>query len=257
MAVLYTYIDESGKFKDHSVVSISCVTGPQAEIERLDRLWRRQLRAARLDVLSMKHALRSHVALSERIPAQSPRERIRALEPFASCIRENAESVLSVAMDVEDVARVIKRWKGKLTAQDNPHMIAFAGAVYRLLDENGPNDKLSLVCDDEEEMALPCYDLYRRVKKYNEDARRRLACLSFADDAVFLSLQVADMVASLVRLEARRRFFGEQYEYSALYELIATDNPRLGTVWFDAEAIVKLGEGFLRRKTASAFGFPV
>ena len=238
-------------------MSFGGIAGPQSTMDSFDRLWRRHLRKAKLPKgLSMKEALRAHVALSERIPAHSATDRIRALEPFAACIREHPELSVAIALDVDGVAPVIKRTKGRLVPTDNPHMIAFAMAMYWLIDWSGTTDRLSLICDDEQEMALPCYDLYRRLKVLNPEARQKLACLSFADDEVFLPLQGADMLASLIRLEALRRFFGQPYEYAPLYELIAHDNPRLDVAFLDERRIIEMGESLMRRKASSAFVTP-
>jgi hypothetical protein len=81
-----------------------------------------------------------------------------------------------------------------------------------------PNDNLSIVVDDAEEVAAGMLALYRIVKTKYSDVRRQVSAVTFADDEVFVSLQAADMVSSLIRREAQVHFIGEPYDYKPLYE---------------------------------------
>jgi hypothetical protein len=222
MPVLYAYFDESGKFVNQDIVAFGGVCGDLSQMEKFDRLWRRELRKARLPALKMSRAMKNEVALSEVIPAQSVKDRIKALRPFALCIRDHAEHALGLAIDVAAFRDLPKRTRMVLGSLDDPHYVMFLRTLTHLLDY-APNDHVSLVCDDEEQTAEPCYKYYRRVKKVYPPAER-LGGIGFADDEAFPVLQAADMMASLVRLEAGKRFFYRDFDYWELLELFRDRN---------------------------------
>ncbi len=72
----------------------------------------------------------------------------------------------------------------------------------------------------EEQTALPMYKFYRRLKLIDSDAGDKLAAISFADDSVLFGIQAADLVASVMRFEAHKKFFGTEYDYRKLHETI-------------------------------------
>jgi hypothetical protein len=104
----------------------------------------------------------------------------------------------------------------------NPQYAAFTRVVIELMGHLHPEDTISVICDDEEETALTIYQLYRKIKLTYPEARRKLVSLSLADDKVFVQLQAADMIASLTRLEARRKFLQERFDYTLLTERLDT-----------------------------------
>ena len=216
--VIYAYFDESGKFQRHDVVAFGGICSDLQQLEKFDKLWRRELRKAKITAFKMNAALRNDVALSPAIPAQTVRERIKALTPFALCIRDHAEHCLGLSIDVKAFSELPKVARHVLGSVDDPHYVMFLRTLTHLLDY-APGDRLSLVCDDEEQTAEPCYKYYRRVKKVYQPDGARLAGIGFADDEAFSALQAADMMASLVRLEAQRRFFGQSFDYRELIEL--------------------------------------
>ena len=54
---------------------------------------------------------------------------------------------------------------------------------------------VSVICDDDEELALPTYKLFRLAKKQNEIAKR-VRGICFADDLAYIPLQAADLIAN-------------------------------------------------------------
>lgn len=109
--------------------------------------------------------------------------------------------------------------------------------IKRMRDE----DKLSLICDDDEGTALNCYRLYRRIKKVLPDLRPKLVSLAFADDEVFVPLQAADFLSSLARLDALRKFHRQYYEYLPLFNELTHQSSPGGIKWvigsFDEEKL--------------------
>jgi hypothetical protein len=190
-------------------------------------------------------ALNVRVPLSRKRKALGDGNRVDALMPFAECIRKHLQNVICVAVDVE----AFKRTPGHLRKlwTDNPHFIAFTRVLLEVIKPVQPHDCINIICDDEEETALPMYNLYRRVKLVYTDTRARLASLSFADDRLFVPLQGADMVASLARMEARRIFANEDYAFGKLWEAIgkplASDKLwGFNTCFCGADQLVRLGE---------------
>jgi hypothetical protein len=212
--MISAFLDESGKFKDHSSISFAGVAGDPQDFAMFNTEWKRHLRLNGLSLLSMKNALNANKRLSEKRAALGITNRIDALKPFAECIRRYLQNVTNVTVDVE-------AWRATPTHlrnlwSDDPVFMAFTRELLAVMEPLGPNDNISVVCDDKEHTALPMYKLYRRVKLVYPDARRKMASLSFADDEVFPQLQAADFVSSLSRLEGKKRFHGEDYEYAAL-----------------------------------------
>lgn len=248
MAIFQCYFDESGKFKDHQVITFCGLCAPASRVQEFEEDWKQLLRSSEIKALSMKRALRRVRPLSPCINTQSAAERTEVLKPFALCIRKHFEIGVAIAIDVEAYSRLSALAKQKIGGSDNPFYMAFLCAVMapskRLLEE----DRISIICDDDQETALNCYKAYRHVKKKQADLHTKLVALTFANDEAFVPLQAADMFASLVRLEARRRFKHEYYEWVSLFqELTHPGSIPSDLKWvlgfFDADKLEKTGKG--------------
>lgn len=118
---------------------------------------------------------------------------------------------------------------------DDPFFTAFLRAVLDAVNLVPEGDRLTMICDDEEQMALPMYRLYRRIKIVQPEIRDKLAAICFADDRYLFALQAADLVASLVRRESGKTFHNSTYDYGNLFAaLIEPPNPseRISSVGF-------------------------
>lgn len=225
MLVLSSFFDESGKFKDHKVVSFCGVCATPARLNVFGEEWNELLRRSGLPYLTMKRALAHHRALSSNIPKQSASDRIEALKPFSSCIRDNLELGIVIQIDVQGYAELSPHARRSIGNSKDPYYLAFVRSLTQLA-EYSSNASVSFICDDGEDTALNCYKFYRQIRKLDHTWRERLVSLSFADDKKFSGLQAADMLASLARLDARRRFYREQYDYKALaHHLMANSTP--------------------------------
>jgi hypothetical protein len=218
---VYVFCDESGKFKDHAVVSFGAVAAGLKRLDDFETAWKYCLREAGLSYLTMKEALNCQRPLSEKNPAQGEGNRVAAILPFVDCLKRNLGLLTGFAIDVHafhSISSAAQKHLGK-----NPQYAAFARVVQETMKEEvSEGGELCIICDDEEEVALGVYKLYRKLKLYYPVARKRIVSLSLADDEVFYPLQGADLVASLLRLEARRIFLGEDYYCRALYERLIT-----------------------------------
>jgi hypothetical protein len=92
-------------------------------------------------------------------------------------------------------------------------------------------DKISFICDDEEQVAFHIYRLYRRIKTVYPGARKKLVGITFADDRVLFGLQAADFVAALLRLEASRKWFRTPYDYAPLFKALSKSPEKHERIW--------------------------
>lgn len=218
MAIIHSYFDESGKFKDRSVVSFCGVVASPARIASFNEEWQECLRQSRIPFLTMKDAVRFNTPLSKSNPALGIKKRTAVLSKFARIVIAHFETALAAAVDVKahQSEKAIQKNLG-----EDPHYTAFLRVLLQLLDYANEEDKISFVCDDDESTALPCYHYYRKVKSVWPMAKQKLASLCFADDTLVPSLQAADMLSSLVRLEAEKRFHQVEYDFGTIYAILS------------------------------------
>lgn len=244
LMLITAFLDESGKFKDHSVVALAGVAGTPQDCTALSNDWERELHRAGLACLSMKECLNYNVPLSKKRPAKGMQNRLDALMPFITAIRRNARFAFSVAIDTS-AFKLLSTDVQKVFAGD-PYYVAFIRMVTSILEPLQEGDKLGLVCDDEEQTALPMYRLYRKIRVGWKDARTRLASICFANDEFFAPLQAADMVASLIRMKVRNSLHAESNDYGTLLEALCQpqDSDRMwafDSVLFNNDALTSLG----------------
>jgi hypothetical protein len=191
--------------------------------------------------------------LSEKNPALGTDKRIAALLPFVGCVRKHLEVVTGVAIDVAAFKGLPSHYFQIFG--DDPFYTAFLRAVLDVLGLVDEREKVSLICDDEEQMALPMYKLYRRVKLVDPQAHEKLAAISFADDRFLFGLQAADLLAWLLRRESGKMFHGTHYEYEPVFDAMTIPPQdgeniwRVGFAFCDEEKLKSVAEGL---KTASA-----
>ena len=136
---------------------------------------------------------------SLRIPAQS-QKRIAALRPFVQCIRNNLLIVTGVTVDVpafNDLPSHLYQIYGK-----DPAFMAFLRSLLYILDFTPTKDKISFICDDEEQMALPFYQMYRKIQRIWPGARDKQAAISFVDSRVQEPYQTMFTIAWCTGLRA-------------------------------------------------------
>jgi len=254
MLTISTFFDESGKFKDHDVVSFGGVMSPSAHFAgSFASEWARCLDTNGLKTLTMKEALHTERPLSPKNPALGVENRIASLVPFINCIRKHLMVITGLAIDVRAYAALPSHYRQAMG--DNPCFTAFTRALLSVLEVAHAEDKISLICDDEEETAWPMYQLFRRVKILYPDAHNKLRAITFADDRWSFGLQAADMVVSLTRQEAAKQFFGTDYAYGPLFVALSNPDPKDGDMFrliqfgfCNAPMLKKLGENWVKEK---------
>jgi hypothetical protein len=187
-----TFFDESGKFKDHDVVCFGGVASYSEDIARFAQEWGRLLAINGIKEFSAKHAFNPRRPLGKKNSAIGVRKRIAALRPFIQCIRNNLLVVTGVTVDVpafNELPSHLYQIYGK-----DPAFMAFMRTLLYVLDFTPHKEKISFICDDEEQMALPFYRMYRRIKKMWPGAKEKLAAISFVDSSVLWGVQAADLL---------------------------------------------------------------
>lgn len=235
MAIFHAYCDESGKKGDHPVVTFSGLCLPHAKLASFDLEWEQLLRRIAKPSLHMARATRLSENYGPTMPRrQTPVERVDALQPFAECIRRNFELGIMIAVEVRAFNALSPMAKRALGNPEDPYHLSFLRGVIRL-DEHLQldNDYLLLVCDDDQETAWDCHRFYRAIRKSDKRSQEKLIGLCFADDKHFPSLQAADMLAFLFRLEARRVLFGEGYVWSRLFNQLTLPTDGNSAKWVE------------------------
>ena len=247
MAILYGYFDESGKQADHQVISFSGVCAPLSKLEDFDNEWKLHLRRCGLQSLHMKYVTDLDLDNGSSMPkGQSADERIEVLKPFADCINKHLELGLMQTWDVKGFQTSLSpEAKKKLGSPTDPYYTAFVRALSEMVDYVQGDDRISLICDDDEQTAWDCFQHYRGARKADPEIRKKTVALTFADDEHFPALQAADMIAFLSRREALRQFYGKPNHVGKLLDYLTTElSSGFGAKWMkmfaDESAIKKL-----------------
>ncbi len=127
MVTITAVFDESGKFKDHAVISFGGVACPAAEIQAFSKEWARCLYVNGLESLTMKEALRHNRPLSEKNPALGIEARGDALLPFIACIRTHLQAIVGIALDVNAFSNLPSHYHQVLG--NDPFFTAFLRVV--------------------------------------------------------------------------------------------------------------------------------
>lgn len=102
----------------------------------------------------------------------------------------------------------------------DPSYMTFVRTAMHITEFTPESSKVTMICDDDEETALPFFRLYRRVKKVWPDARRKFGGIAFVDDRYLFGVQASDLVASLMRYGATEQINGIKYDYKALHKAL-------------------------------------
>jgi len=217
MAIFNSYWDESGKFKDQKVVSFCGLCLPLVKLDTFEVRWKELLRRRDLPYLKATDALNPRRPLSSAIPAQTVRDRIEALKPFASCIADCFELGVALAVNVGAFNRTRDHIKKRISGGEDPFLMAFSLAMATFAYYRRERDSVAVIFDDDEGTAGNCLKLYRRMRTKELAYHGVFASITFADDQVYMPLQASDLLAALIRREAERRFFGKRFDYEPLF----------------------------------------
>ncbi len=225
VSVLHCYLDESGKFHDHTIVSLCGFVGERLQIGNFQVRWEELLRRYGMRSIKMAKAVRFTKPLGTREKAIGLENRKVVLSNFVECITDNLPVAIYVAADVSGFAALSESEKKAMGGE--PHYLAFMRVLGEIVNfYKDPNVQLSVVCDDEQSYSPRCYAIMNQIRSKHSEFRRKIVSLCFADDEYFVPLQAADMLAYLVRCEAERQFTGRtDHQFGGLFNQL-TDPPR-------------------------------
>ena len=224
-----TFFDASGKQKDRKVVVFAGVAAYNEYFSPFANEWGRLLYKNGLQLLTAKDAFNARRPLSRKNARIGNKERAEDLLPFIRCIRAHLQVVTGIAVDVRAFDKLPTHFFQSYG--HDPVFVSFARALLKVIDFTPDKDKIVFTCDDDEEVGVHMFRLYRKVKKVWPYARNKLVAISFADDRYLFGLQAADLVAGLIRLEAGRTLLRVKYDYLSLFKELIKNPERSEKIW--------------------------
>lgn len=242
MGIIRAYFDESGKQSDHPVVAFCGICATEAKLREFDDEWNSLLRHYRWRSLHMKDMM-SRKKFSHTVAAHTPKQRSEEMKPFADCINNHLEFGIVQAIDVAGFHGLSKGMRAGLGSPKDPNYVAFARALLELVTYCRADDRISLICDHDNETAWHFFSHYKGIRHAHPLVRKMTISLSFADDEYFPSLQAADLVAFSARHEAKWQFYRERSDYRWLLNYMVNQKPNNATmqwrVGFHSEALLR------------------
>jgi hypothetical protein len=225
LAHLYVYLDESGKKGEHPIVSFSGLVSTFDQWRAFQTQWDHWLGHYQIPHFHAVEAVRFSRPYGTMEPG-TPADRIRDILPFIGAITEGIAMGVAVAVDVrayESIGGSLYRRYGQ-----DPHYFAFYNAVAAVLDhyEVPVEATISLICDDDEQTAIRCYRLLKKMKRQYVDIVKRIPSICFNDDKSGGQTQAADLFAYVTRLEAQRKYLGKDYRWHPLFEAFQSGTPQ-------------------------------
>lgn len=234
MIYLQAYFDESGKPNDKDIASFCGFIATSKQWESCWDAWERLRLGCGLVELKASDILNHTRDLSSTVSAQGVTARTEALYPFIHEVRKAVSFGVGVTIDCRAFRNLPEQ--DRLTLK-NPHYWAFRYAlliIQRCARERYPNEtdfRFVLCCDEEESYAMECLKIFIKLRKQYTEMRKNFVSFGIADDKAFFQLQAADLIASLIRREADRKFNNALFDMKPLYDLmVAKDNPLLAPV---------------------------
>jgi len=242
-----SFIDESGKFNDHGVISMGCVAAFAEQMADFVQEWGRVLRFNGLKALHIAEVLNYNKPISEKNDRRGIKERNDDLLPFVKCIRKYLQVAAGMAVDTVAFKRLPPHFFQVFGT--DPAYLAFMRIMLLVTEFTPEEDKISMICDEDEGTAISFYKLYRKLKQEWPGARDKMAGVSFVDDRFVFGVQASDLVAAMFRLDAKRRLEGISHDYEPLFNsLTAPPDMNSEKLWFcgvataDKETLIRTAE---------------
>ena len=189
--------------------------------------WGNLLKHYELTAFHTVEALRYSQPYGKMKPG-SAEDRIKDVLPFVREIAFGLSLGIVTAVDVEAYGKASPAFHN--TFGRDPHYFAFARAVNEILvcPEIPKDYEVGLILDDDEQKAIECYRLLKKMKLQSEQVRKRVTSICFDSDRSSIPVQASDLFAYLTRLEAQWRFHGIEYEWRPLFEALREVSPETG-----------------------------
>jgi hypothetical protein len=216
LAHLFAHFDESGKYKEHPIVAFSGFVDGMERWGTFGGKWVQLLRSCQLKDFHAVRALRYSRPYGN-LPKGTSQERTSQILPFIKEIVQGISLGIAVAVDVREYRKV--KELHRLYGPD-PHYFAFAVAINIILRhfEIPREYTVGLICDDDQEKAIRCYKLLKKLKLNIPEVAKRVTSICFSDDRDTPQVQAADLFAYLSQSEAQRIFAGREYPYQSLFQ---------------------------------------
>jgi hypothetical protein len=229
MAIFHAHIDESGKHHQHEIVSFVAMCAADDRLAEFNDAWRAILRRYGLDTLHMVKVTKTK-KFSPNVPAPSTAERIEALKSFADCINTKLEAGFGMAIDVPAFRNLSKGMRAGLGNHEDPYHVAFIRVLLEIAGYVHEDNKISLLTDYDMETGWETFRSYKGMRHTYPELRKKTIALSYVGDEHFPAVQAADMVAYLVRLEAKWLFHRIPYDYKPLLDHLIDRRPAFSTL---------------------------
>jgi hypothetical protein len=219
MAHLYAYCDESGKEHEHNIVVFNGLVDNFVRWERFSESWTRLLRHYGLTEFHAKEALRHSRQYGTMKPSDDAEDRAKDVLPFVREIVEGLELGIIAAVNVR-AYNLPTLHSLRVNISDDPHYFGFYLAISSILQHYRiPKEyTVGLILDDDEAKAIQVYKFLGRMKRANEEVRRRIQTICFMDDRSSPQVQATDLFAYLCRIDAEQKFLGKPHPYATLCE---------------------------------------
>jgi hypothetical protein len=196
LAFIHVCCDESGKHKNDRVVCFAALCVKAKALAHFDARWEVLFQQYQLDELHMVKVSRlSQTVGSNFIKGQTVPERVELLKPFADCINDHMETGMVHICDSEGFAMIPEKQREALSNLNDPYHLEFVRGLDEIARYGASDDRLAILCDDDEQTAWDSYRLYRQLRKPRHAVREKVKALSFADSVAFPALQAADMIS--------------------------------------------------------------
>ncbi|MGA7341094.1 MAG: DUF3800 domain-containing protein [Terracidiphilus sp.] len=216
LSFIHVYCDESGKHKNDSVVSFAALCVRVAALDTFNAEWEVLLRQYGLEELHMSQISRLSQNVGCRfVRGQTASERVELLKPFVDRINGYMETGFVHATDSAGFSSIPEKQKKALANMKDPYHLAFIRGL-AALSKYGRDERLAIVCDDDEETAWDSYEMYRALRRPQRAVRDKVKSLSFADSVAFPALQATDMISYLGRKEGELLWYSKPYDFREL-----------------------------------------
>ena len=198
--VIQVALDGSGSVDRSRYVAYGGIAGSGATWGALHETWVEILNRHGLDYLRMTEAMNwAEPWWSEKAREWGSDRVARRDAILAECVaaaQRHRLFAVGIGADVRHLRRPEQLVAKKRTL--------FQAVLLDLLKQLKPEHTLALMCDDEQDAAMEFYGFVNSTRKSYPDLGSKIAGICFLDDRQVTQLQLADMVAWLLRTDTER-----------------------------------------------------
>lgn len=199
--MLQAFFDDADSFKDSGSLCLAGYVSDQQSWTAFSNDW---------STLLNKHQI-GYLHISDFLSGQSPYRtvklindgRINTVSEFAQVIRAHALFGISVNVDTKAYKELTARERKKLSVERFCFYRLLRKIIARIAQCN-PHEHLSIVFNDSTEYSTRFCSALRDLKIRKRAVRDAVASISFANDAMVLPLQAAELLASITTHEMRK-----------------------------------------------------